>query len=71
MELRKGEDEDGGNGWHNMSVVIMSLSQYVSRCDRASLSGEIGMALASTWFVHLVSGLPGPVSILRLGVLFS
>ena len=52
VEERKGEDGDGEKGcwapttretgWHNMSVVVKSLSQHVSRCDMASLSEEMG-----------------------------
>ena len=52
----KRKDGDRGNGcqalavretgWRNMSVIVMSLSQHVSRCDRASLSVKIRRAPA-------------------------
>ena len=69
VEERKEEDGDGGNRWDNMSIIVMSLSQYISHYDMASLSGEIG-APASNQFIRLISALLSPISILRLGVLF-
>ena len=47
MEERKGEDGEGGNGCRNMSVVVMGMSQYVSRCDRTPLSGGDSEGLCS------------------------
>jgi len=51
--------------------VVISLLQYISRCDSASLLGDIWKAHAPTRFVRLVSGLLGPIPILRLGVLLT
>jgi len=53
-----------------MSVVVMSLPQHISHCDRALLSEVIGKASTPTWFVRLVFGLLGPVSILKRGASF-
>jgi len=66
VELRKGEDEDGGNGWHNMSVIMMSLSQYVSCCDRALLSGKIGRTSTPTRF--FIWSMPCPVQFWSWGL---
>ena len=46
--------------WHNIPVIVINLSQHVSRCDRAPLLGEIGRTPALTRFFRLVSGLPDP-----------
>ena len=75
-QIKKGKGKEEYDGfretsWHNMSVIVISLSQHINHCDMASLSGEIGRAPAPTWFVHPVSGLLGPILILRLRVFLS
>ena len=44
MQEGKGENGDGGDGWHDTSVFAMTLSQYVSFRDKVPLPGEIGRA---------------------------
>jgi len=79
VEERKGKDEDGGNGrqaltdwepgWHDIAIIVIWLLWNVSHRDRMSLSGLIWRVPSSSRLIHLVSGLPGPVSILTLRVL--
>jgi len=66
VEERKGEDGDGRNRWHNMSVVVMSFHNMSVVVTGLRCEGEIWRALAPTRFVRLVFGLPDSVLILRL-----
>ena len=44
MEEGKGENEDGGDGWHDTSVFVTTLFRYISFRDKVPLPGEIGRA---------------------------
>ena len=62
MGKGKGKEEDGGwapavweSGWCNISIIVMSLLQYISRCDRAQPSGAIACWRASIIADDLIS----------------